>query len=101
VADTSAAHGGWAEATGYAAATRAAWTAGAISGTAPASIDNSAAPASFVITANATIAGAFMIDSAVKGGAVGTLLGEGNFTSGDRSVLIADTLNVTVTCTMT
>lgn len=95
--DTSAAHPGWTENVSYTQPTRPAWTPGVI---AAGSVDNSGSPATFSISAAGTIAGAFFIDNATKGGATGTLLGEGNFTGGDRVVAISDTLNVTIICTI-
>ena len=98
LADTSAAHAGWAENTTYSNATRPQWTPGAV---AAGSVDNTAAKAIFNINGTATIAGCFMIDSSTKGGATGVLLGEGNFSGGDRLVQSGDTLNVSVTATQT
>lgn len=95
-ADTMAVHAGWVENVTYSNGTRQAWTPGAI---ATGSVDNSAAKAVFAINGTATIAGCFMVDDPTKGGAIGTLLGEGNFTGGDRLVQSGDTLNVTVTAT--
>ena len=45
-------------------------------------------------------AGAFMTDSSTVSGTTGTLLGVGNFTGGDRAVQNGDTLNVTVTASI-
>lgn len=98
VGDTSASHAGWAENTTYSNATRPAWTPGTIAG---GSVDNSASRAVFNINGTTTLAGCFMIDSDVKGGVVGTLLGEGNFGTGDRALISGDTLSVTVTATQT
>lgn len=97
-ADTMGSHAGWAEDTTYSNATRPAFTPGAV---ASGSVDNSASKAAFTINGSATIAGAFMSDSSTKGGTTGTLLGVGNFTGGDRAVLSGDTLNVTMTATIT
>lgn len=100
-ADTMAAHAGWTENTSYAEATRQAWTSGAIStGVTPATVNNSASKAIFNVNANVTLAGCFMTDNSTKGGGTGTLLGEGNFTGGDRLVQSGDVLNVAVTATM-
>jgi hypothetical protein len=96
--DTMAVHAGWTEFTTYVSATRPSFTPGAI---AAGSVDNSAAKASFVITVGGTVAGAFLVDDNTKGGVAGTLLGEGNFTTGDRVVIAGDTVNVTITCTIT
>lgn len=95
-ADTMGSHGGWAENTTYSNLTRPAWTPGTI---AAGSVDNSGSKAVFNINGTATIAGCFMADNSTKGGTSGTLLGEGNFTAGDRLVQAGDTLNVTVTAT--
>lgn len=98
LADTMGSHAGWAENTSYSNANRPAWTPGSVSG---GSVDNSASKAVFNVNATATVAGCFMSDSNTKGGSTGTLLGEGNFTAGDRSVISGDTLNITVTATAT
>jgi hypothetical protein len=95
-ADTSSAHAGWTEDTNYAAATRPAFTMGAI---AAGSGSNTASKASFTFNASATIAGAFLIDSSVKGGTSGTLYAEGAFSGGNQAVIAADIMNVTVTLT--
>lgn len=97
IADTMASHAGWAESSAYSNSTRPAFTPGTVSA---GSVDNSASKASFSINAGATIAGAFMADNSTKGGTTGTLLGEGNFTGGDRAVVNGDTLNVTITATI-
>ncbi len=97
-ADTMASHTGWTEDTSYSQATRPAFTPGTI---ASGSVDNSASKASFSINGTATIAGAFMADNSTKAGTTGTLLGAGDFTGGDRSVISGDTLNVQVTASIT
>lgn len=97
IADTMASHAGWAENTNYTQGTRPAFTPGTI---AAGSVDNAAAKASFSINATVTIAGAFMADNSTKGGTTGTLLGEGNFTGGDRAAVNTDTLNVQITATI-
>lgn len=91
--DTMGSHAGWTESTAYSNATRPAFTPGSISG---GSVDNSASKAAFTINATATIAGCFLADNSTKGGTTGTLYGEGNFAA-NRSVVSGDTLNVTVT----
>ena len=92
--DTMASHAGWAEDVTYSNATRPQWTPGVV---AAGSVDNSAAKAIFTVNGSANVAGCFMVDNSTKGGATGVLLGEGNFTGGDRLVQSGDTLNVTVT----
>jgi hypothetical protein len=96
--DTAASHTGWSEDQTYSNGTRPAFTPGTI---ASGSVSNSASKAVFNINGTATIAGCSMSDLSTKGGATGTLLGEGNFTAGDRLVQNGDTLNVTVTATQT
>lgn len=96
VGDTMASHAGWVEDTTYSNGTRPAWTPGAV---AAGSVDNSASKAVFNINGTVTISGAFMADSSTKGGTTGKLMGVGAFAA-DRSVLSGDTLNVTITCTM-
>lgn len=95
-ADLMSSHGGWAEDTTYSNGTRPAWTPGTV---AAGSVDNSASKAVFNINGSTTIAGCFMTSNSTKGGTTGKLLGEGNFTGGDRLVQTGDTLNVTVTAT--
>lgn len=95
--DTMASHSGWTENVTYSNATRPQWQGGTISG---GSVDNSANRAVFNINGTTTIYGAFMVDDATKSGTSGTLLGGADF-SASRSVISGDTLNVTVTCSMT
>ncbi len=95
--DIMSSHAGWAEDVNYSQATRVAFTPGTI---ASGSVDNSASKAVFSINGTATIAGAFMVDVSTKSGTTGTLLGAGDFTGGDRSVVSGDTLNVQVTASI-
>jgi hypothetical protein len=95
--DTMGSHAGWSEVTPYSNANRPAFTPGTISG---GSVDNSASKAVFNINASSTVAGAFMSDNNTKGGTTGTLLGGGDFAA-SRSVVSGDTLNVTITCSLT
>jgi hypothetical protein len=94
--DTAASHPGWAELTNYSQTNRPQWVAGTISN---GSLANSSA-AVFTINASGTVAGAMMINNNTKGGTTGTLLSAGNFTTA-RNVENGDTLNITITCTMT
>ena len=96
--DTLASHGGWTEAvvtTDY-TGNRQAFTPGTISA---GSVSNSASKAVFPILQTLTINGAMMCDAST--GTSGTLLGVGDFTGGDRSVINGDTLNVQITATIT
>lgn len=96
-ADTMASHAGWAEGTPYSNATRPAFTPGTV---AAGSVDNAASKAVFTVNATLTVRGCFLADENTKGGATGTLLGEGDFAAA-RAVLSGDTVNVQVTCSMT
>lgn len=93
--DTLASHAGWAELTPY-SGNRPAFTPGSV---AAGSVDNSASKAAFACTGTATVAGAFLASAA--SGTVGTLLGAGDFAGGSKGVSSGDTLDVTVTCSMT
>lgn len=95
--DTMASHGSWVTITPYSNATNPAYTPGTISG---GSVDNDASKAVFNINATDTVFGAFLTDNSTKGGATGILLGAGDFAT-SRAVLNGDTLNVTVTCSIT
>ena len=96
-ADTIASHAGWAELVPYSNATRPAFTVGTI---AAGSVDNSVSKAVFTINGTSTIGGAFLVNNSTKSGTTGILLGAGEFAS-PRSVISGDTLNVTVTCSIT
>lgn len=97
-ADTMASHASWSELSAiYSEGTRPAFTgATAVSGSA----DNSASKASFSITSTDDVYGAFLVNESTKGTGAGLLYGAGDF-SGARSVQNGDTLNVTVTATIT
>ena len=97
VGDTMASHSGWSENATYSNGTRPAWTPGSVSG---GSVDNSASKAVFNINGSATLAGCFLVDNSTIGGTSGTLLGEGNFSSGDRALQTGDQIQVTFTSTM-
>jgi hypothetical protein len=82
------------ETTPYSDANRPAWTKnGAPSGGA---MSNSSSKAAFTINATGRVFGAFLSSSNTKGGTTGTLYGGGLFSTGSRSVLNGDTLNVQV-----
>ena len=100
IADTMASHASWATITPYSNATDPAWTPGSITGTSTVSVDNSASKAVFNINAPDDVYGAFLKDNSTKGGTTGTLLGVGDFAA-FRSVQNGDTLNVTVTASLT
>lgn len=95
--DTMGSHAGWLESTAYGDATRRTLTLGSVSG---GSVDNSASKAAFAINGTATIKGAFVTTNNTKGGTTGTLYGAAAFSS-NRAVENGDTLNVTITNSVT
>jgi hypothetical protein len=95
-ADTAASHAGWTEDQNYSQANRPTLTFGTASA---GSVNNSGSVAAFSINGTTTIKGAFVITNNTKGGTTGTLYSAGLF-SGDRAVVSGDTLNVTITLTI-
>lgn len=94
--DTMASHSTWTEIDNY-TGDRQAWTPGTISA---GSVSNTSSKATFPISSDDTIYGAFLCDAATGNGAGVTLLGVGDFIA-PRATLTGDTLSVTVTCTQT
>jgi hypothetical protein len=94
--DTMASHSGWTVNSTFSNATLPAFTPGTVSA---GSVDNSASKAVFNINGSTTIYGAYLTDNSAVGGATGTLLGAGDFGS-SRAVISGDTLNVTITCSI-
>ena len=93
-ADAMDSHAGWTEFTAYDEATRQEYTEVRSSQT----LSNTAAPATFTISTNASvIAGAFLASSSTKTGTTGTLMCAVAFTGGDKSADDGDTLQVTYT----
>lgn len=95
--DTMASHAGWTEVTAYDEANRVAWSGAAASGQ---SRTNSGSPASFTINASVTVGGLFMASNNTKGGTTGVLMGAGAFTGGDKSLNSGDTLEATMSLSM-
>jgi hypothetical protein len=95
--DTMAAQTNWAEISPYSNATRPALTLGTV---AAGSVDNSASKASFNINAADEVFGGFVVSDNEVDGAGGVLYGAADF-SASRLVEDGDTLNVTVTLTVT
>jgi hypothetical protein len=93
LADTLSSHSPWTEINPY-SGNRVAWTPGTVSA---GSVSNSGSPAAFSINATSRVYGAFM--SSVDTGTSGQLLGMGPFSS-SRAVLSGDTLNVTITASI-
>lgn len=98
LADTFASHAPWTEVQPYSNATRPTWTAGTISN---GSVDNSGSVAVFNINATNYIFGAGLCDNATKAQTTGTLLGMGINATTSQPVVTGNTLNVTVTCSIT
>jgi hypothetical protein len=91
--DTLASHAGWYENSSYSGNRKAA-TFGAATLADPSNINNASSTASFTMTANATISGAFLTNVAT--GTSGLLFSVSDFqTPGDRTVVSGDVLNVT------
>lgn len=95
--DIMSSHASWATITPYSNATDPAFTPGTI---ATGSVDNSGSKAVFTINATDDVYGAFLKDNNTKGGTTGTLYGVGDF-SAMRAVASGDTLNVTITLSVT
>lgn len=94
-ADTLASHSGWTEFTSY-SGSRKAGVFGSATAADPSVINNSASPASFLISASGTISGVFLCT--VASGTSGILFSASNLQSpGDRSVYSGDTLTITYT----
>jgi hypothetical protein len=91
--DTLASHAGWDENTSYSGNRKDA-TFGAATLNDPSNINNASSVASFTMTANATICGAFLTN--VNTGTSGVLFSVADFQSpGDRTVVTGDVLNIT------
>jgi hypothetical protein len=96
--DTAASHAAWTEFTAYSQSTRVAWTGGTASAR---SISNTASQAVFSINgAGGTVAGAFLISNSTISGTTGILYGEAALGS-SRTLASGDTLNITVTLSLT
>ena len=95
--DTMASHAGWTEITNYDEAARQAWTQGAV---ASQSLTNSASVATFTMSGSATVGGGFMTTVSTKGGSTGTLFNVKAATEGDRALVAADSLEVTVSISL-
>lgn len=99
--DTMASHAGWLEigtssGDAYDETVRQTWTDAGVSSQ---SVTNSASKATFTMNDTKTVGGAFLVSDSAKGGTAGTLFSVGAFTGGDKSVVSADTLQVTATFT--
>lgn len=98
--DTMSSHA-WTEFTGYSQTTRGATTFATATTANPSVVTSATSPAVFTINTGGIIAGAFLVNSSLKGGAAGTLFSASNFTGGNRTVILNDTVNVTYTFSLT
>ena len=94
--DTMASHAGWTEVTAYDEAARQAWGQGAASG----GVTTNATAATFTASGATAVGGGFLTTVATKGGTTGTLFSVKAATEGDRALVAADTLDVTVSLTV-
>ena len=95
--DTMASHAGWVEVTAYSEAARQAWGQGAASG----GVTTNATAVTFTANGTTTVGGGFLTTVATKGGSTGTLFSVKAATEGDRALINLDTLDVTITLTVT
>jgi len=95
--DTMASHAGWVEVTAYDEAARLAWGQGAASG----GVTTNATAVTFTASGTTTVGGGFLTTVATKGGSTGTLFSVKAATEGDRALVAADTLDVTISLTVT
>ena len=95
--DTMASHAGWVEVTAYAAGTRPAWGQGAASG----GVTTNSTAVTFTANGTTTVGGRFLTTDNTKGGSTCTLFSVKAATEGDRALVNLDTLDVTITLTVT
>ena len=95
--DTMASHAGWVEVTAYTAANRLAWGQGAASG----GVTTNASAVTFTANGTTTVGGGFLTTDNTKSGTSGTLFSVKAATEGDRALINLDTLDVTITLTVT
>lgn len=93
--NTMASHAGWTENVSYVQSARPTMTFGSATTADPSVIVSGVV--AFTMNASGTIAGAFLSTDNTKAGTTGTLFSAGNFTVGDRPVVLGDTVNVTYT----
>ena len=94
--DTMASHAGWTEVTAYDESARPAWGQGAASG----GVTTNATAATFTASGTTNVGGGFLTTVATKGGTTGTLFSVKAATEGNRALVAADTLDVTISLTV-
>jgi len=95
--DTMASHAGWTEITAYSESVRGTWGQGAASG----GVTTNAVAVTFTANGTSTVGGGFLTTDNTKGGSSGTLFSAKAATEGDRALILNDTLDVTITLTVT
>jgi hypothetical protein len=95
--DTMASHSGWTEVTAYDEAARPAWGQGAASG----GVTTNSSAATFTASGTTNVGGGFLSTNATKGGTAGTLFSVKAASEGNRSLVDDDTLDVTISLTVT
>jgi hypothetical protein len=95
--DTMASHSGWTEVTAYDETARPAWGQGAASG----GVTTNSSAATFTASGTTNVGGGFLSTNATKGGTAGTLFSVKAASEGNRSLVSADTLDVTISLTVT
>jgi hypothetical protein len=95
--DTMASHSGWTEVTAYSEAARPAWGQGAASG----GVTTNSSAVTFTANGTTNVGGGFLGTNATKGGTAGTLFSVKAASEGNRSLVSADTLDVTISLTVT
>jgi len=94
--DTMASHSGWVEVTAYDEAARQAWGQGDASG----GVTTNETAATFTAIGTTTVGGGFLTTVATKGGSTGTLFSVKAADEGNRSLVGGDTLDVTISLTV-
>jgi len=95
--DTMASHSGWTEVTAYDEGSRPEWGQGAASG----GVTTNGTAVTFTASGSTTVGGGFLTTNATKGGTTGTLFSVKAATEGNRSLVDDDTLDVTISLTVT
>jgi len=92
-----ASHSGWTEVTAYDEGSRPEWGQGAASG----GVTTNGTAVTFTASGSTTVGGGFLTTNATKGGTTGTLFSVKAATEGNRSLVDDDTLDVTISLTVT